>query len=432
MTDISSWSPVDDSNTAGVPNGWPENMQPSGVNNCGRMMMGAVRRWYDVVQSGSFVLPYLSTAGGTVNGDINTNALRVKNPGTSDYDFGLFYTSGQPTLNFDANYYWHFNPADGHLLWTTPSANPSVDIAPTGELTTTAYANFKGLNASEAIFTPALTATGNVQVNGTLNAGAVTSGNISGSNITASGTVTGGYVTSTGDVHANNAVTAPTLNITGNGTISGTLTAGAATITNATINNNLVSNAITSNTTISAVSGMNAGYYDIGGRAMTRGDANSLSVYTPGGIRIFMTELSGGYNSYNNTAHYIREVTGANSFAYFNAAGSYNVTGSWNVISDDRVKEGIAPYNTAGLDAIRALNPVSFRYIPGTPFADEAGTRRYGLMASEVAAVLPEMVGSTEMDGQEVRTLAPGHLVYVLLNAVKELATRLDALEAQP
>src|SRR4051812_17229820 len=77
MTDIISWSPVDASNNAAPPAGWPENMQPSAVNDCARAMMGAIRRYYDTLLSGSFVLPYLPITGGAVTGNItaaNINA----------------------------------------------------------------------------------------------------------------------------------------------------------------------------------------------------------------------------------------------------------------------------------------------------------------------------------------------------------------------
>jgi microcystin-dependent protein len=48
MTDIPStdWSETDASNSQAVPNGWPEGMNPSAVNDAARMMMGATKRWY--------------------------------------------------------------------------------------------------------------------------------------------------------------------------------------------------------------------------------------------------------------------------------------------------------------------------------------------------------------------------------------------------
>jgi hypothetical protein len=52
-------------------------------------------------------------------------------------------------------------------------------------------------------------------------------------------------------------------------------------------------------------------------------------------------------------------------------------------------------------------------------------------MASQVAQVLPEMVGEIELISGTAQTLTPIHLVFVLLNTCKELAARVEALEAK-
>lgn len=44
---ISSYSTTAASNNSAVPNGWPEGMAPSGVNDCGRQMMADIRSWYE-------------------------------------------------------------------------------------------------------------------------------------------------------------------------------------------------------------------------------------------------------------------------------------------------------------------------------------------------------------------------------------------------
>ena len=75
MTDVSTWDPLDDANTAAPPAGWPEFMMPSMVNNSARAMMGAVRRMYDQQISGAIVLPYLKLTGGqTVTGAVTFSA----------------------------------------------------------------------------------------------------------------------------------------------------------------------------------------------------------------------------------------------------------------------------------------------------------------------------------------------------------------------
>src|SRR4051812_45823053 len=43
----STWNETDASNNSAVPNGWPENMSPSGVNDAARQMSGALKRWWN-------------------------------------------------------------------------------------------------------------------------------------------------------------------------------------------------------------------------------------------------------------------------------------------------------------------------------------------------------------------------------------------------
>jgi len=130
--------------------------------------------------------------------------------------------------------------------------------------------------------------------------------------------------------------------------------------------------------------------------------------------------------------------------AMFNEDGStFNTSGSWSTFSERGLKQDIAPYTT-GLDALVKLSPVQFRYRPGTPFAgSEPSAVLQGLIVDEVLPHIPEMCGSVQLPfgGEDattrVATLNPTALIYVLINAVKELAVehgqlaaRLAALEA--
>jgi len=113
-----------------------------------------------------------------------------------------------------------------------------------------------------------------------------------------------------------------------------------------------------------------------------------------------------------------------------------NGTGSWTTLSDKAVKllDSIKPYER-GLKECLALSPVQYRYAPATPFTSEhePGPLRLGLMAQDVEPHIPEIVGETiaMVSGKKltVKTLNNGDLVFVLLNAVKELNRRIDELE---
>jgi hypothetical protein len=101
--------------------------------------------------------------------------------------------------------------------------------------------------------------------------------------------------------------------------------------------------------------------------------------------------------------------------------------GSWAATSDARIKTRHRDY-TAGLDAVTQLQPCVYSY-------NAHGTRQYiGLIAQEAETVMPEMVGriAGEVDGvavDDLRTLDTSALVYALVNAVRELSARLEALE---
>jgi hypothetical protein len=113
----------------------------------------------------------------------------------------------------------------------------------------------------------------------------------------------------------------------------------------------------------------------------------------------------------------------------------WNTTGTWNSLCDAQLKQDIAPYGR-GLEAVLQLRPVVFRYngLAGLP-TDEP---HFGLIANDVASVMPELVGEALMllrpDDEApttVKTVDPGRLIYALVNTVKELTARLVALEAK-
>ena len=138
--------------------------------------------------------------------------------------------------------------------------------------------------------------------------------------------------------------------------------------------------------------------------------------------------------------------------------------GPWGDSSDTRIKTITGTYDS-GLAAILALQPKRFVYkgndtidppantiavmegvenktAPTVPYensphygAANDGTEFIGLVAQDAESVMPEVVGTRAgyIDGQPVddlRTVDQGPLVFALINAVKELSARIEALEA--
>ena len=130
--------------------------------------------------------------------------------------------------------------------------------------------------------------------------------------------------------------------------------------------------------------------------------------------------------------HMYSDVGGTKSSAFvFKAGGQAEKPGggSWSATSDARAKEDVTDYSS-GLDELKKLTPRSYRYI-GNPIT------YIGLVAQEAEGAMPELVTKGEgtlPDGTEVddfRTLDQTPLTFALINAVKEMATRIEALEAE-
>ena len=110
---------------------------------------------------------------------------------------------------------------------------------------------------------------------------------------------------------------------------------------------------------------------------------------------------------------------------------------TWTISSDARVKEVIGSY-TRGVADIMALEPKRYR-LNGAFGSVDDGRVHVSVVAQEAQATWPEMVGTyehTDKDEDDVETvtellnLNTNELQWALVNAIKELAQRLEALEA--
>jgi hypothetical protein len=125
------------------------------------------------------------------------------------------------------------------------------------------------------------------------------------------------------------------------------------------------------------------------------------------------------------------DVTGALGFTPANKAGdsftgsisvsgSITATGDITAYSDERLKMDVETITDA-LDRVRSLRGVTFT-------RRDTGSRGIGLVAQELAPIVPEAVMAHD-DG--LLSVAYGNLVGVLIEAVKELADKVERLEAR-
>ena len=125
-----------------------------------------------------------------------------------------------------------------------------------------------------------------------------------------------------------------------------------------------------------------------------------------------------------------------------NSSGSYggmyqgNNSGYWSTTSDIRIKKNIVD-NDIGLKEILQLEVKNFEYrLPEEIEDEKIATRavespgvKVGVIAQEVEDILPEIVETHEATG--VKSVDNNNLTWYLVNAVKELSAKNDALEAR-
>lgn len=144
-----------------------------------------------------------------------------------------------------------------------------------------------------------------------------------------------------------------------------------------------------------------------------------LGSYTNGssmraGIQILSSQ-SGNMRFYTNMSSNFVEVAGGNFLA------QNNVT----AYSDIRVKKNIKAIDNA-LEKTLKLNGVTYDR------TDQDNVRQVGLIAQEVEKVLPEAVITTvNGDIEDFKSVAYGNLVGLLVEAIKELNTKIEDLESK-
>jgi hypothetical protein len=129
------------------------------------------------------------------------------------------------------------------------------------------------------------------------------------------------------------------------------------------------------------------------------------------------------------------DLPGAGTALLHVAGESFKLTpghDTWQIPSDARLKEDVRDLES-GLAELRQVRPVRFRCNgrAGTP----AGLAGVGVIGQEIEKIFPEMIRRVPggVDGEpgleDLRIYDGSALTYVLVNAVKELAGKVEQLE---
>ena len=136
-------------------------------------------------------------------------------------------------------------------------------------------------------------------------------------------------------------------------------------------------------------------------------------------------------NATNNDTNLILNMSNGSSNAHVlfrsdgGNTGSITTNGSavaFNTGSDYRLKENVLPLKD-GLDRLNKLNPVQFDWKKSQK-TDE------GFIAHEVQEIVPYVVKG-EKDGEEIQTMDYGKLTPLLVKAIQEQQTQIEALQSE-
>ncbi len=156
-------------------------------------------------------------------------------------------------------------------------------------------------------------------------------------------------------------------------------------------------------------------------------DTGTGNVYIRGNNTLFIQGVNnedkakfttgGGVELYNaNSKKFETSSTGVS------ITGALVASGDVTAFSDARLKTDIHTINNA-LGTVGKLRGVNYKWL-------KDGKQSTGLIAQEVEAVIPEIVHTNQLDGEEVKSIDYGKLVGVLIEAVKELKAELDEHKA--
>jgi hypothetical protein len=136
-----------------------------------------------------------------------------------------------------------------------------------------------------------------------------------------------------------------------------------------------------------------------------------------------------------NGTLYVQYNSGGNFDAVVGGGAARKPSGgSWTATSDRRVKKDIIEF-VDGLEVLTQLNPIKYKY-NGKGGLRDNGKEYIGMVAQDVEAHAPymvwqekELMNPDDTEETDIYQFDPSALVYICLNAIKELKQRIEELE---
>jgi len=155
----------------------------------------------------------------------------------------------------------------------------------------------------------------------------------------------------------------------------------------------------------------------------------SASAYFNPGNEVWLTARNTSSDFYITNAGRVGiGTTGPSDLLSVNGTAN-NSTGSWGVFSDARVKTVTGDF-TDGLDVIRQIHPVRFRYKENAPF--KADGEQIGIVAQELEKIAPYMVSQREYEKfKDLREVSNQAYVFLLINSIQEQQKMIEDQKAK-
>lgn len=161
--------------------------------------------------------------------------------------------------------------------------------------------------------------------------------------------------------------------------------------------------------------------------------ATAGEVSIAGSANVTSTGGSAFLRALNGTHYAVVQATDGNLVLYVSGVVYGSAFGGFP--SDPRMKDGIAPTGSKGLDVVNAYEVVDFFWKPGTPQRARSKNRKIvGFSAKQIAAVTPGLVSINRgPDGNDEETLLLNktEMIPYIVKAVQEMDAENKALRAQ-
>ena len=361
-----------------------EGCPPSTINNAIRELMAQLKDQQAGTSGDNF------TVGGdlSVSGNVTlTNALPIAQGGT-----------GQTTASNAINALMPSQTSNSGKYLTTNGVSVSWGTVTPGSGTVTSVALSSSLSGITVTGSP-ITSTGTLGLTGTLNVanggtgvatlstGAVLVGNGTSAISSIAPGSNGQVLTSNGSSWSSSALP------TASATVSGVVTTGSQNFAGAK----------TFDTGIVSPNGYN--FTSTGNSIYWTGSV--MEVYISSTMKFFVGSSSAGFSISD-----VQKVGG----------------GSFNSYSDSRYKQDISAYGK-GLAEIKQVSPKNYRYTAEFMKSDSPSQAFVGVIAQELEGTAFANCVKTDANGYKI--VDTSELTFALINAVKELSSRIEQLEAR-